>query len=85
VSELDLLFTGGRISQDALAYLQSAFDAKNASSDAGAALRETQVLLTATPEFHATNLARISNQTRSPPPVTTSQSRPYKAIVYVAM
>merc|ERR1712153_42474 len=49
------------------------------------ALKEAQILMLASSEFHTTSLARFKESVRDPVASVPSQSRPYKAIVVMLL
>ena len=84
VRELDLLLTAGRLNSGSQSHIVSRYSKKLAQEGATEALRYAQELFTFTSEFHATNLHEPRYDVpRAVRPPTSSQGRPYKALVYL--
>ncbi|CAB9496881.1 Protein of unknown function (DUF1800) [Seminavis robusta] len=73
VDELATLMTAGRLSPEKRTKLKSLYDSPI----------ESQMLISSTPEFHATGVTQTTGVSRPPKPAATASSTPYKALVYV--
>ena len=82
VSELSLLLTAGRLSTHTKTIIEAAFEAERTQSSAAEALKVATKLMTASAEFSTTNQAQ-TGAARPTSQTTTSQNRPYKAIVTI--
>jgi len=86
VSELDLLLTSGRLSSNTKAVASSAYGAT--ILDGGShldALKKTQKLILASPEFHTTNHNVDTKTTRPATPDSASLGRPFKALIVISL
>lgn len=82
IDELDLLLTGGRLSEHTRIVVRAAYDAKlAATSDTADAMRVAQALIVASAEFHTTNANVASSIPRVPRVEQPSQGRLYKAVI----
>lgn len=90
IAELDLLLTSGRLNANASAVIADAYDEYNARVGPTAALVVAQQLLTASAEFHATNMHTLTGDVRrgaatgAGDAVTYDTSR-FKAVVVLVM
>eukprot|EP01043_Picozoa_sp_COSAG02_P031671 COSAG02_NODE_2078_length_9908_cov_6.512489_5_plen_568_part_01 len=90
VADLDLLLTGGRTSEWGKSIVANAYDDAlsvpvycSGRTQQSEALAAAQMMMLATPEFHASNQAGQQPFNRPPPEKVVSQNRDYKAVVVV--
>jgi hypothetical protein len=85
VDELATLITSGRLSPENREIIANAYEDVCGATNAGAALRVAQELISTSPELHSTSLNRKSTpaQPRQVYTDPTPSNDPYKAIVYV--
>mmetsp|Transcript_10203 Transcript_10203/g.21320 ORF Transcript_10203/g.21320 Transcript_10203/m.21320 type:complete len:551 (+) Transcript_10203:1-1653(+) len=81
VNKLSTLLTSGRLSDSNKEIIKKAY--KEMLPDVDAALRMAQQLLLTSPEFHSTNIVKMSGESRAEPELPQPSGSPYKAIVYV--
>jgi len=81
VNKLSTLLTSGRLSDSNKEIIKKAY--KETLPDVDAALRMAQQLLLTSPEFHSTNIVKMSGESRAEPELPQPSGSPYKAIVYV--
>jgi len=88
VEELSLLLTAGRLSEQNARVIRDAYDGAAEEGGVDAALKIAQQLITAAPEFHATQRNELT-ETKRPPPETnrtaTDRTPDYKAVVVLFM
>lgn len=81
VDELATLLTAGRLSPQTRSLVK---DVITANQDENAAIR-AQMLISATPEFHATGLSGPISTNRPKRDETSFSSQPYKAVIYILL
>ena len=81
-NELATLLTSGRLSRSSRALIEQVI---RAEPNLNLGVIKAQQLMALSPEFHSTNIARISGKIRPEPAVPPPSSRPYKAVVYVLL
>ena len=82
VDELATLLTSGRLSQANRNLIREVVQTE---ANQTLALIKAQQLIAFSPEFHSTNIARNSGQSRPIPPMPVAPSKPYKAVVYILL
>lgn len=85
LDELSLLLTASRLGDSNRNLIKSQIEPEFAGGNIEKAIRIAQQLISSTPEFHSTNLARNSNNEREVSGYTASPKGSYKAIVYFMM
>lgn len=80
VTELATVMTAGRLSPDARSFVKTLYSSE---PDPAKARVKAQLLIAASPEFHATGITQTSGQNRATRPQISPSAAPYKALVYV--
>lgn len=81
-NELATLLTSGRLSASSRGLIEEVIGAE---PNLTLGIIKAQQLMAVTPEFHSTNIARKSGETRAKPEATPPSTKPYKAVVYVLL
>lgn len=90
INEMDVLLTGGRLNALGYGVIQEAYDTARDGQDLYEGiydnLQAAQKLFIMSPEFHATNINQVTEETHDSVELTddiAEEQIPYKAIVYV--
>lgn len=83
IEDLNLMMATGRLNSNSKLIIKAAYERELAAHGATAALQAAQELMLFTSEFHATNIVQQRDVSRTPLLETPSQSRPYRAVVYL--
>ena len=81
-NELATLLTSGRLSGSSRELIEEVI---RAEPNRTLGIIKAQLLMTVTPEFHSTNIARKSGENRAKPEAIPPSTKPYKAVVYVLL
>jgi uncharacterized protein (DUF1501 family) len=82
VDELAMLLTAGRLGTSSRRLITTVVAAE---PNRKMAVMKAQQLIALAPEFHSTNIARMSGATRPKPESPPPSTKPYKAVVYVLL
>lgn len=85
MDDLSLLLTSSRLSQTNREIIKSAFENVYLSGNKAKGIRIAQQLIVSTPEFHATNLAKMKGIKRDITSYETIPLERYKVVVYYFM
>lgn len=80
LDDLSLLLTSGRLGPMNRGIIMAAFENEYVNGDKAKAVRIAQQLITATPEFHTTSLARKGGTAREISSYADPPTNPYKAV-----
>lgn len=81
VDELATLLTAGRLSPETRSIVEGVY---SSNQDGNEAIR-AQMLISATPEFHATGISQPSGAMRAEQEPPAPSDKPYKAVVYILL
>eukprot|EP00957_Ditylum_brightwellii_P105884 8075103-Ditylum_brightwellii.AAC.1 len=85
IDELSLMLTAGRLGENNRAIVKGTIENMYNGGDKAKAIRIAQQLITSSPEFHGTGLARKGGTERVLTGYTEPPQHEYKAIVYLMM
>ena len=80
INELDLLLTGGRLSEENKAFILDRYTQTLVSNPENA-MKIAQQLILSSPEFHTTNIVRKTSGERQASQASGSTTEPYKAVI----